>query len=87
MAKSTSPLKIPINQVTASGLIHSTFVAPQASPTEFFPCDTVDFVIYLIIFGARRRPVLVAETKEWDNRAHYVYKHTIKPRAVRRPGC
>ncbi|KAM6491925.1 hypothetical protein JOM56_012563 [Amanita muscaria] len=47
------------------------FVAPQAPPSEFPFCDTVDSIVYLVVFDARRRPVLMAEIKDdgWANEA------------------
>lgn len=52
------------------------FVAPQSPPSEFSPRDTVDFVVFLVVYDARRRPVLFAEIKDdaWASRADLRFK-------------
>lgn len=47
------------------------FVAPQSPPSEFSPRDTVDFIVFLVVFDRLRRPVLIAEIKDdaWANKA------------------
>ncbi|KAF9501146.1 hypothetical protein BDN71DRAFT_1439408 [Pleurotus eryngii] len=52
------------------------FIAPQSPPSEFSPRDTVDFVVFLVVFDAQRRPVLIAEIKDdaWASKADLRFK-------------
>ena len=52
------------------------FIAPHISPNEFSPRDTVDFVVFLIVFDIQRRPVLIAEIKDdaWATKADQRFK-------------
>ena len=47
------------------------FVAPQNPSSASSPRDTIDFVVFLVVFDAHRRPVLIAEIKDdsWVDRA------------------
>ena len=49
------------------------FVAPQSPPSDLTLRDTVDFVVFLVVFNANRRPVLFAEIKDdgWAHRAGF----------------
>ncbi|KAF8811370.1 hypothetical protein BYT27DRAFT_6464062 [Phlegmacium glaucopus] len=48
------------------------FVAPQNPLSASNPRDTIDFVVFLVVFDTHRRPVLIAEIKDdsWVDRAH-----------------
>ena len=52
------------------------FVAPQSPPSEFSPRDTVGFIVFLIVFDAHRRPVLIAEIKDdaWTRKPDLRFK-------------
>ncbi|KAK7022877.1 hypothetical protein VNI00_016864 [Paramarasmius palmivorus] len=53
------------------------FVAPQTLSMEFFPRDAVsDSIVFLVVFDAHRRPVLIAEIKDdgWINKADLRFK-------------
>jgi len=51
------------------------FVAPQSPPNDLLLHETVDFVVFLVVFDANRRPVLIAEIKDdgWAHRADLRY--------------
>ena len=51
------------------------FVAPQRPPSDLTLRDTVDFVVFLVVFDANRRPVLIAEIKDdaWAHKSDLRY--------------
>jgi hypothetical protein len=40
------------------------FLAPQTAPDETSPCDTVEFVVFMVVLNQEQRPVLIAEIKD-----------------------
>ncbi|KAF8163853.1 hypothetical protein B0H34DRAFT_341389 [Crassisporium funariophilum] len=58
------------------------FVAPQSPPSASSPPDTIDFVVFLVVFDAHRRPVLIAEIKDdsWVDRADLRLKADVQMR-------
>jgi hypothetical protein len=51
------------------------FVAPQRPPSDLTLHDTVDFIIFLVVFDANRHPVLIAEIKDdaWAHKSDLRY--------------
>ena len=47
------------------------FVGPQSAPSDLVPRETVDFIVYVIVYDAAHRPVLMAEIKDdsWASNA------------------
>jgi hypothetical protein len=46
------------------------FLAPQTAPDETSPHDSVEFVVFMVVFDREQKPVLIAEIKDHDRWAN-----------------
>ena len=59
-----------------TGSMFEFFVAPQSAPSDLSPRNTVDSIVFFIVFDIQRRPVLMAEIKDdsWATSAYLRFK-------------
>ena len=50
------------------------FVTPQSPPSDLTLCETVDFLIFFVIFDANHNPELIADLKDngWAHKADFI---------------